>query len=397
MHIALAAREYAPGVDLGGIGAYTAHLATGLRELNHRVTVLSGNLDGANPNAARRALPSLNRSAGRWQELKQKFALGSVRRLWYSFQLERQINRIRANERLDTVEFPDWGAEGFALSRSKSIPVAIKLHTPRFVLDQYENQSPSLDARITDWLERETIRKADLLTSPSASLAQIVSKQYQLPLERIQILRYPIDDRVFHPNIESRKVVKHTPMVLYVGRLNKRKGIYGYARALPLVARACPNAKFLFVGPDMPTTQYNTTHQQELGKLIEQYELESRVQFLPRQTREHLVSLYQQSAVCVVPSLYDNLPYACLEAMACARPVVASAVGGMAEIIETGKNGILVPPNEPEALAQQLIALLRDCEQQEYLGQNARRYIEENLSCARIAQAAVDSFAAILN
>jgi glycosyltransferase involved in cell wall biosynthesis len=78
--------------------------------------------------------------------------------------------------------------------------------------------------------------------------------------------------------------------------------------------------------------------------------------------------------------------------MACAKPVVASAVGGLAEIIAPGRNGVLTPPGEPEALAEALIDLLQDRARQHALGWQARMDIVETVACPRIAAATVDIY-----
>jgi glycosyltransferase involved in cell wall biosynthesis len=393
MHIALAAQEYSPDVDLGGISAYTRHLATGLRQLEQRVTLLSGSM---NADPLRAVNASRVRGAG-WRRLRKALPVSSARALSHSLCLRRQVGKLVGREALDIVEVPDWGAEGFALAWRKPIALAVKLHTPLFVVDRYDKQPLSLDKLLLDWLEKQAILRADLLTSPSLSLAQIVAQQYHIPLDRIHILPYPIDEKIFKPEAPSNPESETPLTVLYIGRLNKRKGIYTLAQAIPRVVRACPDVTFLFVGPDMPIGTTGGTHQQELIKQLARYHIEERVHFLPRQTRESLVSLYQTGAVCVVPSLYDNLPFACLEAMACGKPVIASAVGGLAEIVTSGQNGLLVMPGDPEALAEQLIGLLRDQEQRRHLGEQARAYIEKNLSCARIAQATLDLYSTIVH
>ena len=84
--------------------------------------------------------------------------------------------------------------------------------------------------------------------------------------------------------------------------------------------------------------------------------------------------------IFVLPSLHEGIPYALLEAMYCSKPVVCSNVGGIPEIIEHGKDGILVPPKDPAALSAALLRLINDPEYSAYLGRNARKKIEERFS-----------------
>jgi glycosyltransferase involved in cell wall biosynthesis len=84
--------------------------------------------------------------------------------------------------------------------------------------------------------------------------------------------------------------------------------------------------------------------------------------------------------IFVLPSLHEGIPYALLEAMYCSKPVVCSNVGGIPEIVEHGKDGILVPPKDPAALSTALLRLIDDPEYSAYLGRNARRKIEERFT-----------------
>lgn len=389
MHICLTAQEYTADVDMGGIGAYTWHQSAALRQEGHRVTVLSGaHSSKLNPPSAGRSL------ARRWRRRLPGIGLHGVSRLRYARYVAQRAEAIDRVDPLDIIETPDWGAEGFFLALRRKIPLVVKLHTPQFVVNRYDRRPARLDSIVGEWLEKQVILRADLITSPSASLARIVCQHYGIPSERVHILPYPIDEAVFHPaDVVQRK--EDAQIVLYVGRLMRRKGVFALAQAIPIVARACPQAIFLFVGSN-PGSAYDLNQQREILQQIGVHELQQRVSFLPRQSREQLLSLYHRAAVCVVPSLYDNLPYACLEAMACGKPVVASAVGGLAEIIVSGENGLLAPPDQPQMLAEQLIGLLNDSERRRQLGKNARSYVEEKLAFQPIAQATVAAYATVL-
>jgi glycogen(starch) synthase len=395
MHVCLSAREYVPHIDVGGIGAYTQHLALGLRQLGHHVTILSESLR-PRPGNSKASPASLQQTASRvFARARQATWLNRwpasqvIGVLWYSLSLARAVRRLASEEQVEILEVPDWRAEGLVASLWKPIPLVVKLHMPSFILDQFDGSSSSLHRRVTRLVEKKAILNADLITSPSLSLARIVAQRYRIPLDRIHLVRNPIDVDLFSPAEEGESGPE---TVLYVGRLNRRKGSHVLAQAIPLVASHCPETVFLFVGPDMPTAQGSASCKQELLNMLALYVVEDRVHFLPPQDRNALVSIYRSSGICVVPSLYDNLPMTCLEAMACGKAVVASDAGGMSEIITSGLSGILVPPEQPEALAEALVGLLKDKQQRQELGQNARAYVEENLSCARIAEETVNLY-----
>jgi glycosyltransferase involved in cell wall biosynthesis len=312
--------------------------------------------------------------------------------LWYSFVLAQRVRNIDRREPFDVVEGPEWGGEGFVLSQWRSVPLAVKLHAPSFVVRRFNQDPRSVDHRLVDLIEKKAIVNADLVTCPSHSLAGMVAAQFQIPQERIHIVRNPIDHHFFSPGHQSKEGPE---TILFVGRLNRIKGVYTLAQAIAPVARARPGASFVFAGADMPGPQPGRTVKQELLNILIQHRVADCVRFLPSQTRLELLSLYRASDICVVPSLYDNLPFACLEAMACGKPVVASQVGGITEIIQQDETGLLVPPNDPQALADALIALLEDRQRRQALGHNARTYIEENFSCVRAAEASLSLYSQI--
>jgi len=101
---------------------------------------------------------------------------------------------------------------------------------------------------------------------------------------------------------------------------------------------------------------------------------------------EGLVELYQRASMLVTPSLNEEFPLVNLEALSCETPVVASNVGGIGEVIKNGFNGLLVPPNDPEKLADAIRKLLRDKDLREKYGRNGRKMIKARFSWDSIAK-----------
>jgi glycosyltransferase involved in cell wall biosynthesis len=108
-----------------------------------------------------------------------------------------------------------------------------------------------------------------------------------------------------------------------------------------------------------------------------------RVRFLG--TRDDIPDLLAACDVFALPSLYEGSSLAVLEAMAARRAVIASAIGGTDELIEDGRDGLLVPPGDPEALAAALARLLNDAELRARLAANARERVEREFSRERMA------------
>src|SRR5881628_2541356 len=100
---------------------------------------------------------------------------------------------------------------------------------------------------------------------------------------------------------------------------------------------------------------------------------------------EEVVQLYSHAAVFVCPSVYEPFGLINLEAMACETPVVASAVGGILEVVEDGKTGVLVEPGRPDALVAAIRALLEDPARGRAMGRAGRRRVEGHFSWASVA------------
>jgi len=101
---------------------------------------------------------------------------------------------------------------------------------------------------------------------------------------------------------------------------------------------------------------------------------------------DQVVQLYSHASVFVCPSVYEPFGLINLEAMACETAVVASAVGGIVEVVEDGKTGILLPPSRPDELAAAIRRLLDDPAQARAMGQAGRRRVEEKFSWASVAE-----------
>jgi len=156
-------------------------------------------------------------------------------------------------------------------------------------------------------------------------------------------------------------------VALFAGHISPRKGLQHLVRAMPSVLKAVGNVKFVLAGHDRGIKN-------DLVKLAAQLGVGDSLIFAGHLNQEMLASAYAAADVFVLPSEYEAFGIVLLEAMASARPVIASRVGGITDIVQDGQTGLLVDEKSPGQLAQTIIRVLQDQEQARKLGERAREY-----------------------
>ena len=189
-----------------------------------------------------------------------------------------------------------------------------------------------------------------------------------------------VDLNVFHPypQAEARReldIPARDKMVLFVGRIEPLKGVDTLLQSLKLLRESGempPHLCLSIIGGD-PAKPRETRHA-ELEKLMglrDDLGLSDLVTFLGRRAQETLHCYYSSADVVVMPSHHESFGMVALEAMACGTPVIASAVGGLAELVRDGDTGYLVPDRDPAAMSECLRRLLSDTELRARLGRQA--------------------------
>lgn len=390
MNVCLISEEFPPQTLWGGIGTYTYNLAGGLAALGHRVHVISRTwekegvqeMDGVMVH--RVAVPD---PSWRWGTWYWNIRFPESRALWFwNLAVKRALDGILAHERIDVAEAPEFHAQALigAMSR-RNFPWVIKLHTPAYLCRHLNGTTPAAGATdrfLSEQAERTLACAANLITSPSRCLAEDVSRSWRLPAERVRVVPNPIDETVFRPTDEG---TRRGEWVLFVGRLERRKGVEVLADAFAAARRDVPRARIRFVGNDHPSGPGGGSMK---AHLIQRFSASGiptdAFTFSGSLSRDLLPAVYRNAAVCVIPSLYENFPYTCLEAMASGCAVIASRTGGIPEIVSDGVDGLLVPPADPRALGQALTRVLGDEGLRHDLGRAARKTV-----CARFSRHAV--------
>lgn len=389
MRVCLISREYPPETGFGGIATFTQHLAHGLASLGHDVEVVSLAketarsysetvfVEGKETNFTlkiHRVLPFEFPSKLNCINMAMpysRYLLCTATALWQKFT---ELNNIKA---FDVVDTPELLAEGIYPALTREVPLVIRLYTPhsKFISEKLHNVSASFDHQFVASVERVAMLSADMLTSPSDDLAEFVSHDLGIDRASIAIVRNPINTSIFSPQGPTALpplAPQNKLRVLFVGRLEERKGINYLVAAIPAVVKACPNVEFVIIGDDTSTAEGQTSVLVKLKESLKASNSEKHVTFIDRVPLDSLPSYYRSADVSIVPSVYDNSPYTCLEAMACQRAVIGTSAGGTKEYMEDGVSGMIIPAKDPAAIEQALIKLLTDAAERERLAQGAR-------------------------
>jgi glycosyltransferase involved in cell wall biosynthesis len=244
------------------------------------------------------------------------------------------------------------------------------------------------DVRACSIVEKIGIRGAGAYTSCSRFLADEVRTKMGVRRE-IEVIANGIDLDLFDhaAQIDARAkfgLPKDKPVILFTGRMEKRKGIHLCPEIVETILKK-HDVAFAFAGADLFGFM-----EKELLPRIRGQTLKGSLHYLGKLSLEEVGSCLRQSDLYFIPSLWENCPYSCLEAMAAGRAIVASDAGGLPELIRDGENGLIAKSEDAPAFVRQIERLLEDPALRERLGRAARKTVEERYADTAIAQRSLD-------
>jgi len=243
--------------------------------------------------------------------------------------------------------------------------------------------------------EMEVIAGVDKIIAQCPNERAELVNDYNADPDKITLIPSAVDTSIFKPvaqnearqriGLEARKKV-----IVYVGRLLPRKDVRNIVRALALLVEQgerTEDAPLLLIvgGESVEPDPAATPEIDELQKLARELGVSEHVRFMGKKQSELLRYYYSAADVAVTTPWYEPFGLTPLEAMACGRPVIGSAVGGITFTIKDGETGLLVPPRDPQALAASLQCLLGQPEVRKRMGAAARKRIEREFSWSIVA------------
>ncbi len=392
------------GADSGGQNVYVGQVAKHLAALGYKVDVFTRRDSPDLPEVVEWAPGArvIHITAGpphfvRKEELlsyMDAFTLGMLR---FARQEGLSYDLYHAN-------FWMSGLVALNLKEIEGTPFAVTFHALGRVRRQHQGQADEFpDDRFE--IEDRVVAGADCIVAECPQDRQDLLDLYGADLQRIVIVPAGFDRSEFWPvdRVEARRALGlplDEQIVLQLGRMVRRKGVANVIRAFARLANAGgrrESLRLVVVGGESDEPDPEVTP--EIGRLqrIAQEEgVADRVIFVGRRGREMLPYYYSAADVFVSTPWYEPFGMTPLEAMACARPVIGAEVGGIKYTVLDGETGYLVPPRDPQALAERLGALLDSPDLMESMGQRALERATELFTWETVATSLAASYEAIL-
>jgi len=365
--VAQVATRYPPGP--GGVERHVAEIAPRLAARGHSVEVFTSDLYREFP---WERLPSSVRR-------EEPAPFGQIHRLpvWsmpgelhYTF--FRGLDRALAAARPEVVHAHTYGTHQVTVAgrhrRRTGTPLVLTAHFHPIWSIEGGWWRHRIRGFYDRWLAGPALRQVDRLIVQTREEERLL-RALRVPLPPLEIV--PPGYSPLPPPADGAPSFAATyglrgPFLLFVGRLASNKGLLELVEAFATLVRSDPQAELVLVGADGGMAGRVDDRARALG-------LADRVHRLGYITEpERLVSAYREARMLVLPSEYEAFGLVLLEAMAQATPVVASRVGGIPEVVEDGRSGQLVPPNDPAALAEAILRLWHDPALGRRLGEAAR-------------------------
>ncbi|WP_406701258.1 glycosyltransferase family 4 protein [Singulisphaera sp. Ch08] len=371
-----------PGVSgEGGIGTYTRHLARALASLGHEPHVLT---PGTVRELVRDGPVTIHLAPASYFPVLDRLIPG----VGACCRIAAVMRQIVIRHEVEVVEFPNWGGLGLAYGVGRPAPMVVRLHTSALECSLIDGEDSS---RLVAWdirRERWLNRAADTLVTHSLAHRSRMAEELGVNEDRIHVVPhgievYPAFRRILRSDNELR--------VVYLGRMEKRKGTIDLLNAIPDVLREVPEARFILIGSDRPHCPGGRTHAQYLEDEFPA-EVRRRISLAGRLSDDEVDSQLQEADLLVAPSLYESFGLIFLEAMRWGTAVIGTTAGGIPEIVEHEKTGLLVEAGHPSQLAQAMITLLHNKDLRHRLGDAGRRRVESIFNVDRMARQSVELY-----
>lgn len=346
MRIAFLTSEYVTEKSFdGGLANHLGRVCPALAAMGHEVHVIvASETDGtlySNGVIVHRVLVSRRKSKWACRVTLGRLPSSS---LWLlqSWSLKNACEKLHRQSPFQIIQYASYSATGFF--RLKDVPAVVRISSYEPLWQKAYRLGPSPDYRLMSWLDKAAIRKANALFCPSRLIAELVEQDAGRLVQVIEppffLERAEWDDQPFRQLLAGKK------FLLFFGTLGVLKGVATIAQVINTLLQVHSDLYFVFIGKDggylgLPMIQHVW---EKAGSC------RGRVLYLGQMRHYQLHPILSHATAVVLPSLIDNLPNSCLEAMALNRVVIGTRGASFEQLIEDGRSGFLCEPDSPESL-----------------------------------------------
>jgi alpha-maltose-1-phosphate synthase len=340
---------------------------------------------------------------GSWDEMKRNTAKRFTGAL---DAFARSLAMAKDNLDADVIHCHTWYTDmaGFMAKMLWGVPCVLTIHSLE-PLRPWKVEQLGNGYHMSSWMERTAIEGADAIIAVSQETRNDVLKFFAIDPNKIHVIHNGIDLDQYRHNADTdaltaRGVDPSKPFVLFVGRITRQKGIIHLVNAIPQID---PSLQIVLCAGAPDTPEIGQEMEQRVAEVSK--DRDNVIWIREMLPREDVIKFYSQAAVFCCPSVYEPFGIINLEAMACDTAVVASAVGGIPEVVVPDETGLLVPldlkpgtfdPVDPAAfsrgLADAINTVALNLELRERMGRNGRKRVEEHFSWTAIAHQTLELY-----
>ena len=374
--------EFPPRV-VGGIARHCEGLAKALVQQNHEVHLFTLDFPGSPKYEEMDGIKVYRAST----EMGHPNFLTWV--LMFNHFLSKRIADTTKTVDFDVMHVHDWLAafSGISFKHYLKKPMILTVHSTEVGRAQGLHSPNSFSINGIEWW---ATYEANRVIVCSESMKNEICDHFDIPSEKVDIIPNAIDVTKYKTSVDRGAVRQRygvgysNKLILCVGRLVPQKGVEYFIRAIPTIANNYPEAKYIIVGE---------------GWSRDKLEAEARatghsdkIHFTGFASDKDVIELMTSADVLIVPSIYEPFGIVALEGMATGVPVVASKVGGLAEVIDHDKTGLFVYPRSLESIAWGIDRILSDPDHANWLTQNAKEKLHNAYSWEAVAMKTVEVY-----
>jgi len=388
MKIAFITYEFPPDTLKGGIGTYVKQISAAMAAENFEVHVFAGST----------VREGIEKEGLCWiHRVKCTDPIDFRNKIVNSFKLQHEAIRF------DLIESPEINGNAWEIKKIFSqLPLIVRLHAPNYLVESLKKKYIPVTNKLRYMLgalrrlkwdmgywrryqrdhdpDYHFFKLADGITAPSAAMKSWAVQFWNIPSEKITVIPniyIPLEEFLSIPVKESSAY----RTIVFFGRLNVLKGLVNATKAMKKILKQYPNWQFKVIGDDGPGPSQSITMRTWMKRILKPFE--NRTEFFDGMQYEELPAALAETDIVLLPSLFESFSYTCAEAMAAGKAIIGSKNGGMADLLQNDKYGIVIDPDSSQEIFYALKRLIDDPALRYELSVKAREKIKNDFNMAK--------------